>query len=656
MVCEPEYLCAEDESWAIIVRRDGPVEGLPACTVPVDPLRVARARLNFSRMTRLSCHCAVLVLGFVTAARTLGAQSGRANDTVSAPVSDVHYDITFMRANAQARTLDVSMTMTTTGTGAVLLSLPAWTPGSYEMSNFARWVSAFTPTGDGRPLVWDKVDYDTWRIQAAGAKSVRVTFRYAADTLDNAMAWSKPDFALFNGTNLFLYPEGQPLDFASTVSVHTEADWRVVTGLGASPRAHSYAASNYHDLVDMPFFVGRYDIDSAQIAKRWIRLATYPAGAVSAAARQSAWDQLERVIPSEIAVFGEAPWDNYTVMQIVDSSYGGASGLEHQSSQVDVLAPSYVGGDFQPSLYAHEIFHSWNVKRLRPAEMWPYQYAHPQPTPLLWISEGITDYYADLAEVRGGVVGAEGFYALTSDKINESMAAPPTALHDASLNAWLHPLDGTEYLYYPKGSVAGLLLDILIRDASDNRHSLDHVLRGLYGSAYKQGRGFTTADWWSAVSSAANGTSFVAFAARYIDGRDPFPLDSVLALAGLLAHTERVPRIGVLTQMDGPSLVVVTVQETGAAGLAGVHAGDVLVSVGDIPVDDPQFGAKIRAKYGASAEGTAYQLRVRRGGAVITLPAKLQFGKSDVMIEPDPLATAKAIRIRNGILKGVTER
>lgn len=91
-------------------------------------------------------------------------------------------------------------------------------------------------------------------------------------------------------------------------------------------------------------------------------------------------------------------------MEIVDSSFGGASGLEHRRSDVDVLAPSYVGSEFQPSLYAHEIFDSWNVKRLRPVEMWPYQYSHPQPTPWVRVSEGITDYYADLAEVRGGVV------------------------------------------------------------------------------------------------------------------------------------------------------------------------------------------------------------------------------------------------------------
>jgi predicted metalloprotease with PDZ domain len=599
-----------------------------------------------------------LTLAFVSAlagSAAARAQAGSRSpaDTVSAPIHDVRYDVTFLRANAEQRTVDVSMTMTVSGSAPVLLSLPAWTPGAYEISNFARWITGFEATGDGKPLAWDKLDYDTWRIRSAGAKSLRVSFHYVADTLDNAMAWAKADFLLFNGTNLFLYAEGQPLDFGATATIHTEPDWRVTTGLAAGPRAGSYVATNYHDLVDMPFFVGRYDLDSARIAERWVRLATYPAGSIGAQTRLMAWDQLKKLIPAEIAVFRETPWDNYTVMQIVDSAFGGASGLEHQSSHVDVLAPTYVGSEFQPSLYAHEIFHSWNVKRLRPAEMWPYQYSHAQPTPLLWVSEGITDYYADLAEVRGGVVDAYGFYALTSEKINEVANAPPTALEDASLNTWMHPVDGTGYLYYPKGSLAGLMLDIVIRDASDNQHSLDDVLRGLYQSAYKKGRGFTSADWWSAVSAAANGKSFAEFSARFVDGREPFPWDSILPKAGLRARRERVPRLGVVTQLDPMGgVVVVEIQPGGSAHAAGVKPGDVLVSVGDIPVEDQNFGAKMRAKFGASMEGLPLQIKVRRGTENLTLAGALQFAAGDVMVEADPLASPKAVGIRNGILKG----
>jgi len=576
------------------------------------------------------------------------------SDSVSAPIRDVRYDVTFMKADADAKLVEVAMSFSTTGSNPVVLSLPAWTPGAYEITNYARWVTAFTATADGRALSWDKLDYDTWRIRPSGAKSVKVSFRYVADSLDNAIAWAKPDFLLLNGTNVFLFPEGQPSDYSATVVIHTESDWRVATGMSTAGQPRTYSASSYHDLVDMPFFIGKFDLDSARVSDKWIRYATYPVGAVSSSVRQTAWDQLKKMIPPEIAVFGEVPWDSYTVMQIVDSSYMGASGLEHQNSHVDVLSPQYVGSEFQPSLYAHEIFHAWNVKRLRPADMWPYRYSRPQPTPWLWVSEGLTDYYADLAEVRGGVVDAKGFLALTAEKINEVMSAPPIALQDASLNTWMHPIDGTEFIYYPKGSLAGFLLDILIRDASDNKKSLDDVMRGLYQSSYKAGKGFTPADWWNAVSSAANGKSFAAHDAAYIDGREPFPYDSVLPRAGLRIRQERVPRLGVTTQQDASGIVVRDVAPGSSAARAGVRPGDYLVSIGDIAVDDQQFGARIRAKYGASVEGAPLAIKIRRGAETLSLQGELQFAPGEVMIEPDPSAGPKAVMIREGILKGRT--
>ena len=612
-------------------------------------------RTSTSLVSALRVFASLALLGAaaVAAPQAARAQSAMHGDTVSAPIRDVHYDVTFTRATGDARVVDVGMSFSTTSAAPVLLSLPAWTPGAYEISNFSRWVTGFDAVGGGKRLSWEKLDYDTWRILPAGAKSVRVSFRYVADSLDNAMSWAKQDFLFFNGTNVFLYAEGQPLEFPATVAVHTEPEWRVATGMTQlAPR--TYTASSFHDLVDMPFFVGRFDVDSARVAGRWVRFASYPAGAVSPSTRSAVWDQLQRVIPPEVAVFGETPWQNYTVFEIVDSTFAGASGLEHQSSHVDVLAPSYVGSDFQPSLYAHEIFHSWNVKRLRPAEMWPYQYSHPQPTPWLWVSEGITDYYADLAEVRGGVVDERGFYMLTAEKMNEVAAAVPVSLRDASLDTWVHPVDGTEYIYYPKGSLAGLALDILIRDASNNAHSLDDVMRGLYQADYKKGRGFSGADWWSAVSAAAGGKSFADFEARHVDGREPIPWDSILTLAGIRIRQERVPRLGVLTQPGPMGIVVVNVQEGSAAAAAGVRPGDYLEFVGDISVDDPQFGAKMRAKYGASAEGAPLPIKVRRGTDELTLTAKLQFAPGDVTLEADPAATPKAVRIRTGILKGTT--
>lgn len=597
------------------------------------------------------------VAGLFLLSSALSAQTPT-RDSVSAPIRDVKYDVSFLKANAAQGTVDVDMTFTTAGTATVLLSLPAWTPGAYEISNFARWITDFEAKAagaNGAALVWDKLDYDTWRIRPNGAKSIRVSFRYHADTLDNAHSWTKPDFLLFNGTNLFMFADGNPLEFPATVTVKTEPEWNVATGMPATGK-RMYASANFHDLVDMPFFVGKFDVDSSRIADRWVRFATYPSGSVTGRAREIAWDQLRKVIPPQIAVFGEAPFENYTLLQIVDSTFGGASGLEHQNSHVDVFSPQFLGSEFQPSLYAHEIFHAWNVKRLRPADMWPYNYTRSQPTPWLWVSEGITDYYADLSEVRGGVIDADGFFALTSGKINEVANVPPVALEDASVNTWIHPLDGTGYIYYPKGSLAGLMLDILIRDASDNKKSLDDVMRTVYQRTYKRGRGFTATDWWTAVSEAANGKSFTSFNAKYIDGRDAFPWDSILPLAGMRARQERVPRLGVLTQQTADGIVVANVNEKSAAEGAGVRIGDVLISVGDVQVDDQQFGARMRARYGASAEGSPLPIKIRRGTETITLAGKLQFAAGDVVVEADPNARPKAVRIREGMLKGVTDK
>jgi predicted metalloprotease with PDZ domain len=286
--------------------------------------------------------------------------------------------------------------------------------------------------------------------------------------------------------------------------------------------------------------------------------------------------------------------------------------------------------------------------------MVPYDYDSPQPTPWLWVSEGITDYYADLALARGGIIDSSQFMALTSAKIGTVADAPPTALEDASLSTWIHPIDGSGYLYYPKGSLAGFLLDIMIRDGSDNRRSLDDVLRELYQGTFKRGRGFTGADWWGAVSKAAGGRSFADFNRRYIDGREPFPYGEVLPLAGLRMATDtmRDPRLGISTNADSSGIVVNGVQPGGPAEAAGVRPGDRLLAIGDLLVTDPNFGPAFRSRFGKE-EGAPLPIRVLRGTDTLTLNGKVVLAsRVERRIELDPGASEKAVRVRNGILRG----
>jgi predicted metalloprotease with PDZ domain len=363
------------------------------------------------------------------------------------------------------------------GSGPVVLSIPAWTPGSYELDNFARFISDFSAESSGQPIRWDKADFDSWRVHPDGAGRVTVRFRYHADTLDTGMAGAKDDFAFFNGTTVFPYPEGQSFDFPARVSVVTEPDWLVATGMRGAGSPGEYEAATYHELVDMPFFVGRFDLDSTRVDDRWYRLATYPSGTVTGEDRERLWEDIEAMIPPMAAVFGETPWVDYTILALFEEGFPGGAALEHRNSHLGIYAPQLVPSPILPLVMAHETFHAWNVKRLRPEELWPYEYDRAQPTTLLWVSEGVTDYYADLALVRGGIVDPDLFYQLLTLKIRQTEAAGPVSLEDASVSTWIEPDDGTATIYYQKGSLAGLFLDILIRDATDNRTSLDQVMR-----------------------------------------------------------------------------------------------------------------------------------------------------------------------------------
>jgi predicted metalloprotease with PDZ domain len=358
------------------------------------------------------------------------------------------------------------------------------------------------------------------------------------------------------------------------------------------------------------------------------------------------------------AVFQETPWDTYSVMTIFDSSYGGGSALEHQSSHVGIYNPMMIGTPLLVSITAHEIFHAWNVKRMRPADMVPYEYEHAEPTSWLWVSEGITDYYADLVMVRGGATSPADFLALTKGKLDHVAQLPPLALEDASLEAWLRIRDGSSGIYYDKGSLAGLALDILIRDATDNGASLDDVMRSLYTTTYKAGRGFTADDWWGAVSRAARGASFQDFNERYVDGREPYPWNNWLAKAGwrLVADTVVEARLGVSFSQDSAGLTVTAVQPGSAADEAGMRPGDILVALGGVRASEPDFLRRWRANAGTRA-GAPLTIEVRRAGQPLTLNGTVRMATLiNERLEDDPAANAKAVRIRTGILTGTVSR
>jgi predicted metalloprotease with PDZ domain len=246
---------------------------------------------------------------------------------------------------------------------------------------------------------------------------------------------------------------------------------------------------------------------------------------------------------------------------------------------------------------------------------------------------------------------------MTAGKLSGIAELPPVSLEDASLSAWAPPRDGTAGLIYSKGSLAGLLLDILIRDGSDNRRSLDDVMRELHVMTAGSGQGFTGREWWRTVARASGGRSFARFQEDHIEGREPLPLADILPLAGmkLVADSTRAPRIGLQVVHDTSGVHVTMVVPGGMAALAGVQPGDLLRAVGGERVRDVAFGQQYRLRYENAAPGTPLPIEVKRADRILTLDGKLRFDtRVEFRIVPDTAASPRALRIREGILRGIT--
>jgi predicted metalloprotease with PDZ domain len=407
--------------------------------------------------------------------------------------------------------------------------------------------------------------------------------------------------------------------------------------------------------------VGHFSLDSLAVDGKWIRIAVYPAGDYTPAVARNLRDGIAKQAAVQNRLMGGAPYDVYTVFFNVyhePIQFGG--GLEHAASQFDIMpANAFAGpdgtlGSFMRPLMAHEFFHLWNVKRIRPAEMWPYDYDEEQYTPLLWWSEGVTDYYGDLTNWRAGLWSDDEFLASMQGNADQVETAPePWSEEDGSLATWIDEVYvNSSQLYYPKGALTGLLLDVAIRDATDNRHSLDEVTRGLFTRFYKQGKGFRTADLLSLLKEAGMPDAD-GFYQRYINGRDPLPYERILPKAGVAVdrRTTTTPFLGI--QTEEAANVIAGVVPGGAADAAGIQTGDTLVSVGDVRVAaDQDFGAAFRDRYRGKV-GQPLRIVVRRNGQSLTLDttvrerteSTLRFSKA---ANPD----ARAARLWWGLVTG----
>ncbi len=566
-----------------------------------------------------------------------------------------------------ARLFHVSATFPARGKDTLYVSLPAWSPGNYDIQNYARYVRHFgAKTPAGQPLFWDRLDKDTWRVVTGKTDRVRVEFDYLADTLDLSLARIADDFGQFLGTNLFLYEEGQ-LQRPAEVRFTLPAGWQVTTALTGGS-AGTYTAPNYHELADAQTFVGKYSLDSLQVDGKWIRIAVWPADAYTPAVQRNMRGDLEKIAKTENALFGgpPPPYDRYTVFFNVirePISFGG--GLEHSASQFDIMPQGAFAdaagnfGDFMVPLMSHEYFHLFNVKRIRPAEMWPYDYHAEQFTPLLWWSEGVTDYYADLTNIRSGLWTADEFLGNAAQDMQQVESAPEAwSEEDGSVATWINEVFvNSSQLYYPKGALTGMLLDISIRDATDNRRSLDDVTRALYTRFYQKQKGFTTADLLGLLREFGMPDAD-GFYQRYINGREPLPYEAVFPKAGVAVARQTIsnPFLGVNAQPnDQGKLVVQGVVPGSAADAAGLQAGDVLVKVGEVDTrPEEDWAAKFRQRYRGQA-GAPLAIAVQRGGQAVTLNTQVR-ERTAVTFNVAPAASPgpKEAKIWRGLTTGST--
>ncbi|HYK81879.1 MAG TPA: PDZ domain-containing protein [Gemmatimonadales bacterium] len=564
-----------------------------------------------------------------------------------------------------ARLFHVSAEFPARGRDTLFVALPAWSPGNYEIQNYARYVRHFAAKGPGgHPLVWDRADKETWRVVASRRDRVTVDFDYWADTIDVSLARIAGEFGQFLGTNLFLFEVGQ-LQRPAEVRFALPPGWQVTTplkGSGTGP----YTAANYHELADAETFVGKYSLDSVMADGKWVRIAVWPADVSTPAVARTLRAAVDTIARTENALFGGPPYENYTVFfAVIREPINFAAGLEHAAAQFDIMPAGGFAdaagnlGDFMVPLMSHEYFHLFNVKRIRPVELWPYDYRAEQYTPLLWWSEGVTDYYADLTNIRSGLWPAAQFLHNTEQDMEQVEAAPePWSEEDGSIATWINEVFvNSSQLYYPKGALTGFLLDISLRDATDNRHSLDDVMRALYTRFYQRQRGFGTADLLALLREFGMPDA-PAFYQHYIQGRDPLPYETVFPRAGIAVEREATsnPFLGVNAQPnDQGKLVVQGVVPGSAAEAAGLAAGDVLVKVGEVePRADQDWAVQFRQRYRGQA-GAPLALVVERGGAPLTLSTVVR-ERSVVSFHlvQAPAPSPKQQRIWHGLTTGST--
>ncbi len=435
--------------------------------------------------------------------------------------------------------LQVTLEVTGLPPGQHELAMPVWTPGAYRVADYAKNVFDVRVVGHpAQAIPVKKTTKNTWQFEGEG--TVTVTYQVYCFQLGVTSSHCDGTHAYWNGTNVYVVVDGEqgtPID----LQIEAPNGWRVSTGLDrVGDDAFHFRAPNFDILVDCPVEVGTQRVYPFEAMGKPHEIVLWGYGNENP---ERLVADTRKTVEAAGAIFGELPYEHYTfIVHIADA--GG--GLEHLNSTV--CGVSRTG--FEPwsnyrrvlHLFSHEFFHLWNVKRIHPDMLGPFDYHREVYTHLLWAMEGCTDYYAYLVLCRAGLVTPDEYLEQVASDIKELELQPGrdwTSLALSSFNtwtAWTFPPSGdlpNRYIsYYLKGGLVGLLMDLEVRRRTLNQKSLDDVLRILMDRYGSKGVGFPEATYQEVVEEVAGG-SLADFFARYVDGVDELPFQQLLGQAGL---------------------------------------------------------------------------------------------------------------------------
>jgi predicted metalloprotease with PDZ domain len=500
------------------------------------------------------------------------------------------------------------------------IKMPVWTPGSYLIREYAKNVESFQ-ANEGK-LKTEKINKNTWRVYLQSSRDIRITYKVYAYELSVRTSFLDDSHGYLNGASIFMFP-AQMLDLPSTLTVKPYQGWtEVSTGLESVKGAkYQYSAPNYDILVDSPIEIGTQKVLTFTANNVPHKVAMYGDANYSA---ERLLSDMKKITEEATTVVGEHPCKDY--LFIVHNIVGGGGGLEHLNSTT--LQASRTGYQFEPSytgflnLVAHEYFHLWNVKRIRPKALGPFDYENENYTHLLWVSEGFTSFYGNYLLRRTQLITPDQYINMLTTEINGVENAPGNRVQsvaESSWDAWIKYYRPNEnsgnasISYYSKGSMLGNLLNLALLNSTKGQKNLDHVMRYLWEEYYKkQKRGFTDEEFQKAVELVA-GKSMEDFFTKYVFGTELIDFNAFFNPVGLQLvdynRGKNDPYLGIATSMSGGKLTVSSVMRGTSAYKGGLNANDELIALDGVRLTDD-----INRLISTKKVGDKVKLTVNRGG------------------------------------------